>query len=77
MDMKVIIEKEVASLRQQITDAVKTAKNNGKSVQWIATTAGMSDAALYNIVGGKSDRISIDLLKNLETILEVEFQGIN
>jgi hypothetical protein len=74
--MRVTIEKNIPDLHDRIKLAVNTAKSHGKSIQIIATACGISDATLYNIIGGKTEKIAINLVRNLEVELGTKFEGL-
>jgi transcriptional regulator with XRE-family HTH domain len=77
--MKVVktVEVEVQGLKERIKEAVE---KDTRSVQFIATAVGVSSATIYNLMNGKSDRVSLDTLQKLGEVLQadlgVEFSDV-
>ena len=69
--MKVVrsIEIDVPNLGDSIAKAIK---NDGRSVQVIATYAGISDSTLYNIMKETYGQVSIDTVRSLEKVLNAQ-----
>lgn len=61
---------DIPDLNSRIEDAIK---KDSRSVQVIATEAGLSGAYIYNLMKNKPSSVDLEIIRKLESVLKVDF----